>query len=168
MLRRLYGKVVVQINEPPTQAQEDSLILLEEIPGKLRVCCYDRFVGDREFFYKYQELVKAMAYSVRKRVLYCFAQGIPVWHFPQFPNLIFQHNWSHVYHRPSLLNGRHVVDLLRVVCGAADVEDMELNRARRQATAEAWDVPEIYGEEYEGVRRAPARAEELTLMCRQQ
>ena len=38
-----------------------------------------------------------------------------------------------VYYRPALLNGRHVVDILRVVCGPADVSEAELDRVRREA-----------------------------------
>jgi len=37
-----------------------------------------------------------------------------------------------VYYRPALLNGRHVVDVLRAVCGPADVDDAELNHVRTE------------------------------------
>ena len=40
-------------------------------------------------------------------------------------------------YRPALLNGRHPVDVLRTVCGPADVSEAELDRVRREAMEEA-------------------------------
>ena len=45
-----------------------------------------------------------------------------------------------IYYRPALLNGRHVIDVLRAVCGQADVIEAELNRVRREATEMAEDM----------------------------
>ena len=57
-----------------------------------------------------------------------------------------------VYYRPSLLKGRHIVDVLRSVCGPADVSEAELDRVRKGATEMAGDV-EWWSGEYEGVWR---------------
>ena len=53
-----------------------------------------------------------------------------LFHYKHYPT-IHQHL---VYYRPALLNGRHVVDVLRAVCGPADVSEAELERVRRHAT----------------------------------
>ena len=42
-----------------------------------------------------------------------------------------------VAYRPALLNGRHIVDVVRLVCGPADVSEAELDRIRRMATQRA-------------------------------
>ena len=42
-----------------------------------------------------------------------------------------------VFYRPALLNGRHIVDVVRAVCGPADVSEAELDRVRREATERA-------------------------------
>ena len=44
-----------------------------------------------------------------------------------------------VYYRPALLNGRHIVDVLRAVCGPTDLSEAELDRVRREATEGARD-----------------------------
>ena len=42
-----------------------------------------------------------------------------------------------VHYRPALLNGRHIVDVVRAVHGVTDVSEAELERARREATQNA-------------------------------
>ena len=59
------------------------------------------------------------------------------------PDIVFEYDYHiekrehSVFYRPALLNGRHVVDVLRAVCGPADVSEEELNRVRREATENA-------------------------------
>ena len=43
-------------------------------------------------------------------------------------------NLHGVSYRPALLNSRHVVDVVRAVCGPADVSEAELDRVRRETT----------------------------------
>ena len=67
--------------------------------------------------------------------------------FTHFPNLItncfsfkIPNRRGHrfvVHYRPALLNGRHVVDVLKVVRRRSDVSEAELDRARREATENA-------------------------------
>ena len=61
---------------------------------------------------------------------------------------------SNVYYRPALLNGRHIVDVLRAVCGPADVSEAELDRVRRKATKAALNLGDRNGKEWEGVWNA--------------
>ena len=63
----------------------------------------------------------------------------------RLPELSFEYKRSTdgqyhlVDYRPALLNGRHVVDVLRAVCGPADVSEAELDHARREATKNAYN-----------------------------
>ena len=57
------------------------------------------------------------------------------------PQTLFQyaywpsHQYNHqVFYRPALMGGRHIVDVLRAVCGPADVTEAELDRARSEAS----------------------------------
>ena len=59
-----------------------------------------------------------------------------------FPEILFNYIYypktarHYVSYRPALLNGRHVVDVLRAVCGPADVSEAELDRVRREGREE--------------------------------
>ena len=73
------------------------------------------------------------------------------------PGMVFDYHYSldedcphKVAYRPALLNGRHIVDVLRAVCGPANISDAELDRVRREATEGAKDV-KWAGKEWEGV-----------------
>ena len=60
-------------------------------------------------------------------------------------------DYHYVYYRPALLNGRHIVDVLRAVCGPADVSEAELDRVRWEVTEGAI---ECFGEGWDGVWHA--------------
>ena len=45
-----------------------------------------------------------------------------------------------VRYRPALLNGRHNVDVVRAVCGPADVSEAELDYARKKAAQRAKEL----------------------------
>ena len=76
------------------------------------------------------------------------------------PQMVFEYeyypaNGEHwVQYRPTLLNGRHIVDVVRAVCGPADISEAELDIIRTEATQMAdYLSAEVWGEvaEYEGV-----------------
>ena len=48
-------------------------------------------------------------------------------------------NLHTVHYRPTRLNSRHIVDVLRAVCGPANVSEAELDRVKREATENAMD-----------------------------
>ena len=57
----------------------------------------------------------------------------------QIPELIFAYNSYYrlindITYRPALLKGRHVLDVLRAVCGPADVSEADLEYSRRKVT----------------------------------
>ena len=61
------------------------------------------------------------------------------------PEMVFNHRYHTdvclhvVIYRPAFLNGRHIVDVLRAVCGPADVREAELDRVSREATKMKWN-----------------------------
>ena len=60
-----------------------------------------------------------------------------------------EHDIPHwVYYRPALLHNRHIVDVIRAICGPADVCEAELDLVSEEAT----DAADIWGGEgWEGV-----------------
>ena len=59
----------------------------------------------------------------------------------QLFNYIFHHGHNHhVWYRPAQLKGRHIVDVMRAVCGPADVSEAELDElgGRRRRSAGLW------------------------------
>ena len=66
--------------------------------------------------------------------------------FQDCPGLVFSYRYFHiqethmVHYRPALLNGRHIVDVVRAICGPADVCEAELDRARKVATEGAMEA----------------------------
>ena len=75
----------------------------------------------------------------------------------KMPEMVFEYH-EHiesqrhlVLYRPALINGRHIVDVLRAVCGLADVSEAELDRARKEATERAFDTKELGFSDWEGV-----------------
>ena len=56
------------------------------------------------------------------------------------PEMVFYYRYvpgskcNIVRYRPTLLNRRHIVDVLRAICGPLDVSEAELDRIRREAT----------------------------------
>ena len=84
------------------------------------------------------------------------ATEIFVTEIERFPEIVFEYIYitenrrHHVYYRPALLNGRHVVDVLRAVCGPVVVSEAELSCVRSKVTERVWHLGE-YGSELEGV-----------------
>ena len=81
--------------------------------------------------------------------------------------LVFDYEYTlynelhYVLYRPALLNGRHIIDVLRAVCGPADVDEAELDRIRREATERATDESG-WGEGWEGVWKTCWRGAAIT------
>jgi len=167
VLKRLYGRV--EIRDCHTASERDeSLQLLGEIPGRLSFYWFfDElpFVADLEV----RDLIFAVPYSVRERTLYLAEDGRIEHHeqdsYSRWPNLISYMNAGSadilVHYRPALLNGRHVVDVLRAICISWHVlrlvcwpendGEAELNRVRREATERAQDWEVLFGKEFEGI-----------------
>ena len=75
----------------------------------------------------------------------CKKETYPICIQQKNPGLVFDYCYfpdegcHSVVYRPALLNGRHVVDVLRAVCGPAYVSEAELDRVRREASEKTKD-----------------------------
>ena len=77
------------------------------------------------------------------------------------PKMVFSYGYisnerlHYVVYRPALLNGRHIVDVLRAVCEPADFSEAELDHVRRIATEGAGRVLAFsWGRGWDGLWRA--------------
>ena len=56
------------------------------------------------------------------------------------PAMVFEYAYNpdtehhFIFYRPALLNKRHIVDVIRTVCGPLDVDEAELDRIRKKVT----------------------------------
>ena len=160
-MKRLNGEVKIQrVNFDRTGDIDDYVDLAKQVTGRLHLR-YEGVIFDidneeafneRERFTLALDALPNLGYASQT-----IKRGIALLHLTQnrhgmvfeYRNFLDKGHHS-VSYRPALLNGRHVVDVLRAVCGPADVSEAELDRVRREATEEARDR-EVWGEEWEGV-----------------
>ena len=151
-LNRLKGKIVIPYfcfeNGSYMKACEKVVMQVE---GELHLCLNEKHEQQDgthflETIFNLSNL-KYASYTIKEdyyRVYGNYTHDKMVFGYAYNRNEIFQSSeiGSHsVWYRPALLNDRHIVDVLRAVCGPADVSDAELDRVRRQATnvAENWE-----------------------------
>ena len=121
---------------------------LKRVPGRLQVCIENQ--NENKFQAMSQLSIFENAFRGFTNIKYfswnfgCNYVSIsysyspcPEHLFHYFFHYGYQH---HAWYRPALLNGRHVVDVVRAVCGPADVSEVELDRAKRQATEWAMEM----------------------------
>ena len=142
VLKKLYGKVVIDVGKLHDASYSKAcLALMSSILGI--VVLHFRGKDDKHALNKFLPRIdepKAIWY-----VIYTNFKSVPAHSY--FPNCAFSYrpkpNSTKIdcmQYRPAVLNGRHVVDVIRAVCGPADVSEAELDRARRQATENAFDM----------------------------
>ena len=154
LMKRPNGKVGISEFDFSNPDFMKSCVEVTQKFGKLHLC----LEGVIFYSISYHELSKFVSSMVRL----CYLSQIGTHgmyahdlmkNFPEMPfNYAYYPNIHQhfVFYRPALLNGRHVVDVLRAVCGPADVSEAELNRVRREATKSARNVEGPY-EETKGV-----------------
>ena len=139
--KRLKGRVdfghlsFVNYQKPQTW-----LLTAKKVPGTLHlVVKNDSTVQISEWRRKHQ----TKAFHKLPELTYVSGIHTKVWDMVEMigrsPKIVFEYNLIRskhhsVHYRPALLNGRHVVDVLRAVCGPADVSEAELDRAKRSET----------------------------------
>ena len=146
LMKRLKGRVTLVEYDCTSAYHIDAYVkLAEQVPGSL---CFNMsgttYSGKRRGCLCH-ELVTAMAmhtsptYSSVTTKRSCNLDYV----IDKVSTMLFEHehgfvNQQHyICYRPALLNGRHIVDVLRAVCGPADVGEAELDRVRREATEKA-------------------------------
>ena len=158
LMKRLMGRItIVDYDCNNEQHLAAYIAVAKQVPGKLcfnlsNATCSNGGDCSRcdQFFAVMTKQVNLTYYSVT-------AEEFFVSHsMDQSPTLVFQYSFDtdfedhDVYYRPALLNGRHIVDVLRAVCGPGDVDEAELDSVRSDAAEGAEAVP-WRGEGWQGV-----------------
>ena len=148
VLRRLYGRVEALPSEMrPTLLREPIINIMSKIPGHIH--CNRLSI----------ELVKNLLEfpsNVRRKIKYITGtfDRLLAKDVARFPNLVVFSSKDKaldadvvIYdleYRPALLNGRHVVELLRAICGPSVASEAELDRVRTGPTRRVFNTwPEL-------------------------
>ena len=123
LLRRLYGRIEIDPEHLlETDYFETCLHLAKTVPGDLYLFVPRQrgpdHVGRVENFIHRVEVTQTLKYVIMPKVFAWMKTD----YFSKFPNMValYRQGWSksHMFiFRPSLLNGRHVMDVLQAVCG---------------------------------------------------
>ena len=188
VMKKLNGKVSMvldyHVNESKVYA---ALKLAKQATGVLhlwirhRGSLYNDEPGELERMI--QKFIKSNKISNLKYVSQCLLRGYGINVIQNFPEMVFDYQWillkdcplttwNTVYYRPALLNGRHIVDVLRAVCGLVDVSEAEMDRIKQQANEWAkryrgrshlWRMRMPWNKRWEGVWRTSWEANTVTL-----
>ena len=156
ILKKLYGKVDLISSSVNSSQMYDCSELIKKVPGRLHVFvdldASNTVVGrdnpHETIVTALVELMKRKYVSITlkrglcnsdiERLMTGFNSGLVfVFRYQTNPRC------NIVFYRRALFNGHNVVDMLRAVCGPADVSEAELDRVRREATREEWDVGNV-------------------------
>ena len=148
--KRLKGKMRITDNEIGSSSYMEACVeVSKQLQGRLHICLEGFKLKHREGTQFLWALNPPTFTSQRIKKGYL---GVFLMH--NFPEMVFDYrsydDHHYVLYRPALLNGRHIVDVLRAVCGPADVSEAELDRVRREATEKAFSV-EFRGKWWKGV-----------------
>ena len=145
VLKRLDGKLHMTCRDFIYNTNE-CLKIVKNVPGKLWLRIEYEIPIEEEKHYKklmttldkfpsctYVSVIINDGYSIGKPI-----QKMPEMVFEYHENIEGQ--YQVVFYRPVLLNGRHIVDVLRAVCGPADVSEAELDRVRKEASEGAVEL----------------------------
>jgi len=147
VLKRLYGRVHVYAHEL-VDGLNACFELLEKVPGRLLVYTHDLTLHEDYWDLLENSFFAGFPNNKREQVLYVVSTIHHTDHsvVSCFPNLVFfSHNWEYEIqfnlYRPPLLNGRHLLDVIRAIFEPADVDEPVMERVRREITesAEEWD-----------------------------
>ena len=170
ILKSLKGKIpIAKVNFTTRIFTSFYFNLVEQVPGFVHFCfTNDFFALSKEDIRKsissvaYCNLKNLSYISLTKKVLEFKTHMICSSQTMRFEYQYMTEDKRHfVRYRPALMNGRHIVDVLRAVCGPADVSEAELNRVRRSATDGARDEG-FRGEKWQGVWMSTWRGDAVT------
>ena len=160
VMKRLKGKLSVEeLYIKKTKFIKTYVDLAKQVPGRLFFSLKE---NDTCTLDVYEQLVLFLdAINKVANVTYAsqvakqpYFNNYRIW---KSPDMLFEYYYSShykrslIYYRPALLNGRHVVDVLRAVCGPADVSEAELDRVKKEATERARDLEDWFGERFTGL-----------------
>ena len=158
LMKRLNGRVTVTGYGWSNAYFGDACVeMAKQVPGKIHLSRKTTECRDSENIDRFHDLVEDITEQMKPSYASEMTDQLSIdYTISDLPTLVFEYVYSSyveqrcVYYRPALLNGRHIVDVLRAVCGPADVNEAELDRVRREATEKARDVSGL-GEKFDGV-----------------
>ena len=156
-MKRLKGIIAVTnfyFND--TNCDNTCVELVKQIPGNLLLCmrmCPKYF--DWKELKRHAKFLTDMASLTNLTYVIAIEEDIfDPSIIDRSPKVLFEYKicnderLQYVFYRPTLLNGRHIVDVLRVVCGPRDIDEEELEHIKKKATenVDAYTVgPEGFG-----------------------
>ena len=154
VLKKLQGKVDICFSKNVNNIKMyDSLELIKRVPGRLRI--FVRIDSNKKQVIPncQQQTYMAVLNELHNRTYISFTgRGLYLDEIVEWlPGNTFSYLYdpetrcSALLYRPARLHGRHVVDVLRAVCGPADVSEAELDRVRREVTERAENIEEEEG-----------------------
>ena len=161
LMKRLKGRVVITGYDCKQARFMDACVkLVKQVPGLLHLCHMSPKTPTCLLLESCRTCKKfGVAMKKQNNLTYSSVTSDEDFDYvliDESPALVFDYEYTldkeyhFVLYRPALLNGRHIIDILRAVCGPTDVDEAELGRVRREATERARDVSEM-GEGWEGV-----------------
>ena len=157
IIKRLNGRVVI----PSIESENRNFMkawkkITKHLDGRLHIH-FEVFNYNRAVNQNYSKLVAILSRFSYASQIYRRGFGNPAMMY-KLPEMSFYYKRNTegrchtVYYRPALLNGRHIADVLRAVCGPADVSEAELDHVRREATERAYCLrTRGWGEVWRGV-----------------
>ena len=171
VLKRFNGKVKIPRLQFKNFAsiREYAFEFAKEVTGRLHLCTQGALIDSAEACSQ-NKLLQCKLGTLPKLIYSshtCKKDDVVTSVMCDCPEMVFEYNcypetgYHSVLYRPALLNGRHIVDVLRAVCGSADVSEAELERVRRKTTKRAEGVV-LMGEEWEDLRNTWWRGAAIT------
>ena len=152
VLRQLYGRIGDLPRRLARAFKRNGMVdLVGKIPGYLHVSNLDR-----SFWYS----LKKSPLHIRCRIKYVTGFNCEDGSMIHFPNLVLvlfpsiRWNYNSVFrsichYRPALLNGRHIIEVAKIVWELGDQAHMD--RAKMEATQQVLDKALLSGQKFAGV-----------------
>ena len=143
IMKKLKGRIMMSCCDFENAAYTEACLnIVERVPGRLRIITEGFAYGESEKQQRLRIFKSTLEALTNIKYLSNTLKGSASLglSFEACPGMVFDYEYDSdelrhsVFYRPSLLNGRHIVDVVRVVCGLADVSEAELDRSRREAT----------------------------------
>ena len=148
ILKRLSGKIVIEDHGFKSKLNENTCAeLLVKIKGRVHLHLDYGSVSnprrENQFnnflqIFRLHTNIFYLTHIIGGNITYSFRSGF-------YDRVPFDYQYEprkrlhRVYNKPALLNGRHIVDVIRTVCEPADVDVAVLDRVRMKATENAKD-----------------------------
>ena len=150
LMKRLMGKITIAEDDFSNASYLDAFVeLANQVTGRLHCNIMNPRFSHMVYYNRYRKFATDIAKQTN--LTYCSINIHSICSTKPMTKMsltvVFDHE-SHnngqyhiVYYRPALLNGHHIVDVVRAVLGPAVVSEAELDRVRAEATRRVTDRP---------------------------